>query len=478
MFFKRNKLTAAVMILLLLITAAVVFLPALRNGFTNWDDREYVVDNKDLRDGSLPGLWRVATSFYNANFHPLTMLVYWLGYRFYGLDPAGYHLISFLLHLINIILVFWFCRKLSASTLTAFIAASLFALHPMQVEAVAWISDLKGLLCALFFLAGLIAYLFYLQKGKKIYYWVVLSSFIFSLLSKVMAVTFPLTLLLLDYHNKRRIDKAAFLEKIPFFELSLVFVIVGTAAQAVFKTIIPQSLPLVSRLLIPFYAVYLYIEKTIIPLGLTNLYPFPFINETLSIKYFAAALQVLGLVVLGIFSIRYSRKVIFGMLFFLFLILPVLKVVPFGNWIIADRHAYLAHVGLFYLCGEALRRTCSGSRAVKIRRACAIVFLMVIIAALCFLSRQRIPVWRDSISLWSDAIAKYPHYPVAYSNRASAYIEEGRPDEAIADCTRAIEITPEYAQAYFNRHAAYLAKGNVNQAQNDINRFRQLSGID
>ena len=472
----RNKKTIC-LILLVLAAAAVALSPCLRCGFTNWDDPAYVTQNKDIKNFSWAGAGKLCSYFYNANYHPLTMLSYLVDYRFFKLNPIGFHSTSLILHLLNCLLVFWFIFKLANSNITAFVAAALFSVHPLCVEPVVWISSRKDILYTLFFLFSLISYLYYLDKQKRIYYYLSFLGFSFSLLSKVMAVALPFVLLLIDYLKGRNIDKKLIMEKIIFFELSMIFLAIGIFAQFSYATMIQSGLLTIgNRALIGAYAVIFYLSKIAWPFGLSCQYPYPRIAELTSFGYLIAPLIIVFLAISVITLSRYTRKIMFGALFFLVIVLPVLQLIPAGNSFAADRYVYLASLGFFYLAGEGARYLYLRiSRFARLGKPAAIIMFIVLLLGLSVLSWQRCKVWTNSVFLWSDVLEKYPNSPIAYNNRADAYVSEGRYDLAIEDCIRAISITPNYASAYFTRGSAYRAKGDYSKAGADFKRYLEMN---
>lgn len=475
----NHKKVIIILVFLVLAITGFVFNPALQNDFTNWDDQIYVTQNKELKNYSWEGIKHIYSSSYNANYHPLTMTSYFLEYHFFGLNPKAYHATNIALHLINCVFVFWFVYLISANFMVSFITMILFAIHPLHVEPVAWISERKGLLCSLFFLISLITYFYYQKNKKRIYYWLCFFAFILALLSKVTAVTLPFILLIIDYYNKRKMDKEALFEKIPFFELSLIFSLIGIYTQATFGTILKTTLlSLFYRIIIPFYTLTFYIEKLFFPINLSCRYPYPRIEEIMSIRYLISPFIVVALAASAVFSKRHTRKIIFGALFFLIAILPVLQLIPWGNSIAGDRHTYFALIGLFYLIGEFMRWLYSNiKKTVEIKKICFIIFLVMVAVILSSLSWQRNKVWKNSVTLWSDALKKYPDSTIAYNNRGAAYIDQGDYDKGIADCTRAIQITPDCADAYFNRALAYRAKGDIANALADGKAYLEKSGF-
>lgn len=474
----KNKKTLSVCLLIFILAfTSLSLFPSLRNGFTNWDDQRYLTQNDDLRDFSLSGLTRIFSSFYNGNYHPLTMFSYFLEYHFFGSNPLGYHITNLLLHLLNCVLVFWLISLLSRSTIVPFVATLLFAIHPLNVEPVAWVSGRKDLFYVLFFLGSVIAYTCYLKNNKRVYYYFSICAFILSLFSKATAVMLPFILLLIDYRNKRKFDRNIFIEKAPFFELSFVFMLICIFTQTTFGAVInTHSLNFLYRGTIVAYALVSYIAKLLFPVKLSCQYPYPRPEEILGFRYLVSPAILFFLTALVIFLKRYTRKIIFGMGFFLVLVLPVIQILPFGNSITADRFTYLASVGIFYLIGE-------GAYWLYLRKNTLIkisVFLIFtgLILRLSFLSWQRSKVWYDSITLWSDVLSKYPKSLTAYNNRAIAYtLEEGDYEKAIEDCSRAIELAPGDSVLYFNRASAYRQKGDYDKANLDFRQYLKRSGF-
>lgn len=466
----KKRVIAGCLLVLILITASLVFSPILRNGFTNWDDSTYITRNPGIKDFSLSGIIHTCSSPYIQNYHPLTMLSYMVEYHFFGMNPLGYHITSLVLHILNCALVFWLVFLLSGSLFVTAIAATLFALHPLHVESVAWIAERKDLLYSLFSLIGFIAYIHYLKKRKALYYCICLFVFFLSLLSKAMAVTFPLALFLIDYIFKRKPDKGSFLEKIPFFVFSLIFLLVGSITFYAREVWPGWSCAAIFRqAILAAYALTFYLYKILLPVGLSCLYPYPSINETSGFQYLVFPLIVAVIAALVAYSRRYTRKIVFGSLFFLFTIFLALQISPFTNSVVADRYTYLASVGLFYLAGEGARWLYLRlNLLVSIKKSFLCVILIGLILVLSSLSWQRCKVWKNSLTLWDDALQGYPNLPVAYYNRGNAYLEQKDYGKAIGDYDRAIQIAPDFLFPYFARAIAYERKGEFDKAYSII----------
>ena len=338
---------------LILAITFMAFTPCLKNGFVNeWDDDLYVRGNADIQHLSVQTTARVFSSFYAATYLPVTMLSYMLDHQLGGLDPFGYHLTNLIFHLLNCLLVFWLVGMLSRNILVSFITALLFGVHPLHVESVAWISERKDVLYAAFFLLSMISYCYYLKTRKRgRSYWLAVVFFALSLLSKAMAITMPLLLLLTDYLSGRPRERGVATDKIPFFSLALCVGLVGFFGQVpAMRT--GHVLSFFEKCLCPSYACLFYLGKILWPTKLSCYYPFTGIKD-LPVYLFSLG-GWLALLVLTLRSATRTRKVVFGVFFFLITLLPVLQFVQMGLAIVADRYVYLASLGIFYLIAEGI----------------------------------------------------------------------------------------------------------------------------
>ncbi len=463
---------------LILAVTFVTFLPSLNNGFINWDDDSYVIENPIIKNHSFENIKRMFTSVFLANYHPVTLLSYLLDYRLFELNPFGYHLTNFILHLINCFFVFWLFYILTRKPAVAFITSLLFAIHPMHVESVAWISERKDVLYSVFFLAAVICYYYYRRQGRAgKYYYVSLIFFILALFSKAMAVTLPAVLLLVDYLLCRKKDKFVFIDKIPFFVLSSIFGIVAIRAQSMHGGIITEGqFNLLDKVGVGCYCVIFYIVKIIFPFNLSCLYPYIKIpNNFFSSVYFFSLLACIILTLLVFYSGRYTRKIVFGGGLFLAAISPVLQFVPIGYAIVADRYVYIASLGVFYIVAEGViwvySKKVKHSRFLQaVMRLTAIILISVLVSA----TRERCNVWEDGIALWSDVLEKYPYVTIAYNNRGAALLEKEEYGKAYSDFISAIRLDPAHYGAYFNLSRLYYYKGAFGEAIKLIRKSLQL----
>jgi tetratricopeptide (TPR) repeat protein len=430
----------------------VAFLPALRGAFV-WDDVEYVVRNDSIRSLDPASLAALLETVQVGNYHPLTMLSLAIDHALFGLDPFGYHLVSVLLHLLNVFLVHRLVLDLSRRFDAAILAAAFWGLHPLRVESVAWVSGRKDLLYTAFFLVALLAYRRWTRHGDLRSYAASLGAYLLSLLSKGMAVSLALVLPASDFLDGRKLTRRAVLDKLPFLALSLAFGCLAIWAQRYHGAIEVSPRPLSERLLVASYGTIAYLAKTVAPVNLSALYPYP--PGSLPASYAASlgALVAIGVAVAA--SLRVTRKVAFGMLFYLGTVALVLQVVPVGEAVIADRYAYLPGVGLAYLAGEGFAAAWSAVAAAKGRRlvlAAGGAAACILLAGLTF---ARCGVFRDSAALWNDVIAKHSASAIAYNNRGNARADLGDREGAERDYREAIRLDPDYALARYNE--AYLA---------------------
>jgi tetratricopeptide (TPR) repeat protein len=467
----------AVLLIAILIITFIAFLPSLSNQFiTTWDDNVYVTENPMITHLNWESIRGFFTTQRNGTYVPLPLLTWAVEFKLFGLNPFPYHLDNLLLHLLCTLLVFYFFRLLRLPSIYAALGALFFGIHPMHVESVVWVTERKDLLFCLFYLGSLIIYIkFILSENRKlIFFLLTLLLFVFSLFSKIQAVSLPLSLFLLDYWFNRPLKWKLIYEKIPFFILSLIF---GLGGYFILQNLggidihDPFSLP--ERILLALYSLSAYIVKLILPLNLSCHYPYPVIpGETLPVLFYLNLVFLLGLAILILLTVRKTRAVVFGVLFFLFNVMFLLQFMRAGEAYQADRFSYISYIGLFFIVAWGAYKFASRNKS----RQMIITGLSIFVTAFFFTNTYaRCKDWKDSITLWNDVISKYDNAPIAYDNRGVAYGELGQWDNTIADFSRAIEIDPGYAKAYYDRGIAY---GNLSQWNLAIVDFSKAIEID
>ncbi len=455
---------------LVIAITALLYLPALNHGFTNWDDDKQVVANPVIRDLSAESLKDIFSSFTVSLYQPLTSLVFAVQYRFFELDPRAYHTVNVLLHLANIVLAYVLIGSLSQQPGVALIVAALFAVHPLQVEVVAWVSSLSILLSTLFYLGALIVYLAYSRSGRMWHLVMVWALFLLALLAKSSAATLPLVLVVIDLYLGRRPVRRVLLEKAPFVLLSIVFGAIAVYARSGAGHLQDFALrySLLERICIVCYSFLWYVAKLLWPANLSVFYPFPSKPDGgLPVLYYMAPLILVALAAAIWFSGRHRRLLAFAALFMLASLVLVIQVVPISELMVCDRYAYIPCIGWFFLIGTLVVRIALRGR---IARAAALTGLAVVAVLLGHATLQRIGVWRNSVTLWDDVLGKRTDLWVAWLNRGLAQAEAGRHEAAIADFDRALQLNPRSDLAWNNRGGCHAYLGRWQQALADFDR--------
>ncbi|HWR73700.1 MAG TPA: tetratricopeptide repeat protein [Nitrospirota bacterium] len=519
----------------------VLYLPSLQNGFVNWDDDVYVINRLQIRLLD-PAFFKWAFTDRSLGFwHPLTWISLAVDYAVWGLNPLGYHLTAIVLHAINTFLVTYLAFMLvtraregrngndllsanGSFLIIAGVTGVLFGLHPLHVESVVWISERKDLLCALFFLLSVIAYLDYAaepheeptpdRSGSYLNrrYLLSLALFGMALSSKTMAVSLPVVLLLLDWYPLKRARqttewKQLLIEKTPFIGLSLAISIVSILSQKAYGALSHIDVPLSSRVLVAFRSLAMYLGKMLYPVDLLPLYSYPKNVSLFSPEYIMAIILTCTFMGLSIYIVKRNLVLLSVWAYYLITLLPVLGIVQVGFFPMADRFTYLPSIGPFLLAGLGAAWIWEKSEALGHREIAAKGLAVVVATSLCVvmfsLTLKQTVIWRNSIDLWSYVIEKEPNaHPVAYHNRGLAFrnagqLEQalddintaleredrevaniynsratvfgamGRQDKAIDDLNKAITLEPGFADAYTNRGLAYQNIGRIEQAMKD-----------
>ncbi len=503
----RRSILVAAAILLAFITF-LVYLPTLNNGFVYWDDPKYVYENLNIRTLDFAFLKWALTAVVVSNWHPLTLLSHAVDYSIWGLDPRGHHLTSMLLHSINTALFFFLALKLielgsrgkrgfasytlvnPALLIAAATAALLFGIHPVHVESVSWVSERKDVLSALFFMLCVYYYLNYVsaRSGKRSrarrYYAAALLTCILALMSKPMAVSLPLVLLILDYYPLERFPgrhgwvvglRQVLVEKVPFILFAGASSVATLWAQKTGGAI--QSLdvvPLSARFPLAFRSYLFYLYKLVIPEGLTPFYGHPFKANLFSLEYLVP-LILFGLITFVVLVFLKRWKIFTAVwCYYLITLFPVIGIVQVGSQAAADRYTYLPGLaptllvaigfGLFY---ERCRR--------KRLRSGVLIGGIAVLAVFSMITIRQEAVWKDTISFWTRQVDVNPSAKT-YTSRAEAYRKQAEYEKAILDYSSAIdfgskrvgsmEVDP--SEVYNNRGSTYLKLGATEAALRDF----------
>ena len=457
-----------------LVLTFLVLIPSLRGGWVTLDDPIYILENPLIKELSWINIKLMFTTLQvNGSYNPIVLLSWAIDYHFTALNPTLYHFTNLSIHLLVVALVYYLALKLSKNKLIAFGTSLLFGIHPMHVEAIAWVTARKDLLYTLFYIAGLIAYHFYQEKNNRNskcgYILLCLGCYILSLFSKGSALTFPIILWAMDYLKRRQDLKILLLEKIPFLILSVVFTYVSIKAQKEGEALQFRTFySVIDSLSVGFYGYLDYLIKVFVPYRLSALHPYPTPSGTPVPWYFtAAAIPVLTIVIYCVTKIKSFRTLNFGLAFFFISLVPVIQVLSFAISVTADRFTYLPYFGVFYVLSTGvvwlLENRPKYKKAIVSLSASFVLLLSITTFSYTL-------TWKNSETLWTRVLKHYPDFFLGYVNRSFYWLENGQEDKALQDCNTAIKLKSDYYLAYYNRGFTYKTLGDNEQALSDYSK--------
>ena len=456
----------------------IVVAPNINNDWVNWDDEKFVLNNELVDNISFENTKKIfLTLENNGGYTPIVVLSWSLDYSINGFNPHVFHATNVILHLVNVALVFLLIFLLFNRLELAVIVALLFGVHPMQLEAVAWITSRKDLLYGMFYLAGLITYLKFLKaepdKRRKVYI-LCLLFFLGSLLSKGMAVTFPISLLILDFVNKRKDVRKMLQEKTPFFILSILIGLVAVAGQQKGGAVDEmQNISFLESFFVACYGLTVYVIKALVPYQLSSYHPYPYApGQAIPAYIYSAVVPALAILVAVYYALKKNRSIAFGVLFFLTSIVLMLQFFPVGLAIVSERFSYIAYIGLFFLMAYGALKIAD---RFQLKHKTVYLFFGIYLIILASATYQRSDVWENSETLWSDVIKKYPDDFLSYCNRASYYVSNGEADKAIADFSSALTLNGQAFRTYNDRGNLYLQQGDFENAMIDFEKAVSLN---
>ncbi len=464
-FFIIVLMTKIFLLCILLVTISFLCLfPCLGNDFVNWDDDVYIVKNPDIRELTIKNLNRIFSHFYAGAYVPLTIFSFALDHQIAGLNPLPYHITNLILHLINTLLIFWVIYLLSKRLSISFLTALFFAIHPLHIEPVAWVTGRKDLLYGFFFVGSVISYIYYKKYEKNRFYFFSIVLFILALFSKPVAITLPFVLLILEYFIFHRLDRNVLNKLVPLFLLSIFFFIVAVTAQKSAGAFPEVELNLLQQINISFSNFLFYLSKFFVPVRLSCIYPVQ--------NYWFAPLLVLIIIGGILISLRWTRIVALLMILFLIMLLPTLQLFPVGQ-ILSDRYTYLGLTGLCYLISSVFFELYQIKK--NVIRYFTILMIFISSGLFFLLSNRQCRVWKDGFTLWNYVIEIYPDIPLAYNNRGILHSNNKEYHLALKDFDRAISLNPVYLNAYMNRGNIYGSLGDYDRALSD---YYMALGID
>jgi tetratricopeptide (TPR) repeat protein len=460
------------------VLAAAPFLPALANGFVAWDDDRNFLENLHYRGLGLDQLRWMWTTFHMGHYVPLSWMTLGLDYELWGMDARGYHFTSIVLHALNAVLLFWIARRLLSRAfderlatrtieLAAAAGALFFAMHPLRVESVVWITERRDVLSGVFCSAALLSYLRSIDSSgahPRRQYGLSLALFAAALLSKATSTTLPAVMAILNVYPLRRLGgsvgwrsaaaQRVYRELTPFVILAVAVVPLTLRALAP-----PDQLHTVGKLAVSAYSLAFYVWKTVLPTGLSPLYPMPAHVDAGAMRFVLAAVFVIALAFTTWFARRRSPAILASALAFLVMVLPMLGVVQNGPLIAADRYTYHSAPALALLSAGLMAVLLARGRMLIATAAAAAV-----LGTFGIMSARQTTIWHDSASLWSYVAAHDSTSVIAQTALGTIDLQAGRFDAAEARYRRAISLDSSYAEAHDNLGVALSRQGRFAEA--------------
>lgn len=468
-----QKRVKVLICLVIILATLVAYEPLCHNGFVDYDDNIYITQNPNIKSGiTKQTLVWAFTQPHASNWHPLTWLSHTLDYKLFGPEPFGHHLVNLLFHIANALLLFWILTKMTGATWPSAFVAAIFALHPLQVESVAWASERKTVLSGFFWFLTIAVYIRYTKRPGIGRYILLFCVYALSIMAKPVVVTLPLVLLLLDYWPLGRFSTAGvvnparqagrlLIEKVPLLILSIVLSAITFIVQRQGGAVIAfEKVPLIYRLGNAFMSYVKYIGKLAWPKNLAVFYPFP-----MTIFPKAAAIVCVLLVVLitalSILIGLRKRYVTVGWLWYIGTLIPMIGIIQAGSQSMADRYMYLPMLGLLFIFAWAVKDLISNRPRLKVLAA---ILSTVAIFSCVILTRTQVRYWQNGITLFEHTLKVTEDNAPAEYNCGYAFLNKGRFDEAVERMRKAAKLRPTSLDARRGLGIALLKKGNCDEA--------------
>ncbi|GAM08029.1 transmembrane and TPR repeat-containing protein F38B6.6 [Geobacter sp. OR-1] len=471
-----NKWRFASALCLVAMVTVVVYWPVLHNDFIDFDDDVYVTVNRVVQQGlSLNGFLWALTTFHAGNWHPLTWLSHMLDVSLFGSNPAGHHATNLILHAANTLLLCALLCRLTGFVGRSLAVALLFALHPLHVESVAWVAERKDLLSTLFWLLTMCLYVWYAGKPSMKRYLPVAIFFALGLMAKQMPVTLPIVLLLMDYWPLNRATgvnaKTLLAEKIPLLVLAAAASFMILRAHAVVGALLQTdqgSMLLHSGNALISYVKY--IRNMFWPADLALFYPFE--SDAVTPLKVAGAFGLLLAITVLVATQRKSRPyLLFGWLWYLITLVPVIGFIRVGGQALADRYTYVPLIGVFLIIVWGVTELAGQWRHGVVVAGCGMAAVIVILSVVTI---KQIRYWQNSHDLFAHALAVVPRNWLAHNNMGILLAQHNRNDEALQHFQESVRLNPKGIEGFRNLGNSLLIAGRNSEA---IEAFRQAVWI-
>ncbi len=439
-----------------------------------WDDMSYVTQNPYIRSLSWNNITAIFSRNFEGNYAPVHILAYMVEYALWGLNPKGYHLISVLLHIYNSLFLFILIRKITNRNEVALLASLIFAVHPVQVENVAWVTEQKSLLAMAFFLPAFYLYIRHADIRKPSYYWASVFLYGLSLLAKVSTVSLPIILLLYDFCYGKKLDTRRIINKAPYFVIaggmSLVSIFIQTSNRGILYFRNDPFITFFTTIVV----VKNYLLNLILPVNLSAYYSL--VHTRFSEPAVLLSLLLMVAIISGtVFLYRRDNQAAFWAAWFWAAILPNLNIIPLSV-VMADRYLYLPLIGPSVLFALALfgpvKNLIRKRFSKHVRWIYAVSGILVLVLAVASQVRSRI--WENNLTLWTDTVTRLQH-GIPYTNLGASYLEAGNVAEAKKYFEKAIQVTPDYYLPYQNLGRIALHKNDYSGAEKSFVKVLRLN---
>ncbi|MHC4738665.1 MAG: tetratricopeptide repeat protein [Planctomycetota bacterium] len=475
--------------LVLILSGFIAYEPMRHNDFVGFDDDKYVTQNPLVKMGLARESVKWAfTSTYLSNWHPLTWLSHMLDCQFFGPEPFWHHLTNLLFHIANTVLLFWLLKKMTGRIWPSAFVAAAFALHPLHVESVAWVSERKDILSGLFWMLTIAAYIQYTKHHNIGWYLLVFLAFGLGLMAKPMIVTLPFVLLLLDYWPMQRFQLRSqselggtgisilktsrlIIEKIPLFVLMLISSVITFVVQRrAMEMDTGVDISLITRISNAIVSYLAYILKIFYPTRLAVLYPH--LGSSLPLWQIIVSFLILATISAGvIYNARKRRYLLVGWLWYLGTLLPVIGLVQFGVQAMADRYTYLPSIGIFIMIAWGASEILTRWRYQRIGLA---ITAAIVLTGMLLCTRMQLRHWRNSFTLFEHTLKVTKNNFTMHYNYGYMLSTQGRFADAVMHFDKALQINPQYHDAYNNKGLALLELGEIDKAIECFNEVLKL----
>lgn len=450
---------------LILGAIALVYAGTVRFDFC-WDDLSYLIQNPSIREISWNNILVIFSRNFEGNFAPLHILFYSIQHALWGLDPIGYHLVSILLHGFNSIFLFFLIKKITRRQDVSLFASLIFAVHPVQVENVAWVTEQKSLLAMAFFLPAFYLYVLHAELRRVSFYWISVLLYGLSLLAKVSTISLPILLLLYDFCWGKKIDKRTLLNKAPYFVIaagmSLASILIQTSNRGMFYF---NNDPFVT-FLTTVVALKKYLLNLLLPINLSAYYSL--VHTRVSEPAVLLSLLLMASLIFGtVYLCRKDRQTGFWAVWFWAAILPNLNIVPLSV-VMADRYLYIPLIGPSVLLALALFGPVKTwiLKRLPIDAGWVYAATGILIVLLVITGHARSRIWENNLTLWTDTVTRLEH-GIPYTNLGASYLQVGDVEEAKKYFEKSIQVMPDYYLPYQNLGRIYFQENDLFKAEDN-----------